>query len=39
MIALGEGYGVLAWSVGWFAVAALLSPAPVRGEGHDLMAA
>ena len=29
MIALGDGYGVIAWSAGWFTVAALLGPAPV----------
>jgi hypothetical protein len=30
MIALGEGLGVVAWAFGWFAVAALLAPAPAR---------
>lgn len=39
MVALGEGYGVLAWSAGWFAAAALLSPATVSAEGQDVMAA
>lgn len=29
MIALGDGFGVLAWSAGWFAVAALLQPSTV----------
>lgn len=39
MVALGDGYGVLAWSVGWFAVAALHSPAPATRRGQDVMAA
>ena len=30
MIALGDGYGLLAWSAGWVAVAALLGPSPAR---------
>jgi hypothetical protein len=38
MIALGDGYGVIAWSAGWFAVVALLSPAPVA-RGQEAMAA
>ncbi len=38
MIALGDGYGVIAWSAGWFAVAALLSPAPV-GRRQEAIAA
>lgn len=29
MVALGEGYGVLAWATAWFAVAALARPAVV----------
>ena len=29
MVALGDGFGLLAWSAAWFAVAALLQPADV----------
>ena len=43
MIALGDGYGLLAWSVGWVGVAALLGPAPggsaTRQEEPDAIAA
>jgi hypothetical protein len=38
MILLGEGYGVIAWSAGWFAVGALLSPAPVPARAREVMA-
>jgi hypothetical protein len=30
MAVLGDGWGLIAWSAGWFAVAALLQPTPVR---------
>jgi hypothetical protein len=39
MMVLGEGYGVIAWSAGWFAVAALLSPAQVRARRQEVIAA
>lgn len=37
MVALGDGYGEIAWSVGWFTVAALLAPAPVRTPRQELI--
>ena len=39
MIALGEGYGVLARSVGWFAVAVLSSPEPETARSQAVIAA
>lgn len=39
MVALGEGYGVLAWAVGWFAVSVLLAPTPVAAQRQEAMAA
>lgn len=35
MIALGDGYGLLAWSVGWVGIAALLGPSPVRQKAQE----
>lgn len=39
MIALGDGLGVIAWSASWFAVAALLSPAPVSARRQPAISA
>ena len=32
MAVLGEGWGLIAWSAGWFALAALLQPAVARAD-------
>lgn len=39
MAVLGEGWGLISWSAGWFALAALLSPARVSGPVREPVAA
>ena len=39
MALLGEGWGLIAWSAGWFALAALLSPARVDTPVREPVAA
>ena len=39
MAVLGEGWGLIAWSAGWFALAALLSPARVDTPVREPVAA
>ena len=39
MAVLGEGWGLISWSAGWFALAALLSPARVGAPVREPVAA
>ena len=39
MAVLGEGWGLISWSAGWFALAALLSPARVGAPAREPVAA
>ena len=39
MVALGEGLGLLGWTAGWVAVAALSQPAPARSPRQEVIAA
>jgi hypothetical protein len=39
MVALGEGLGLLGWTAGWVAVAALSQAAPVRSPRQEVIAA